>query len=154
MPKSVTVINLLKKFKKFFEKPCRKLFEPEKIKNIITGMNKKAATVKDDIPMKLINVFSEEISFPLAHVINSTLKGHYPNLWKHEIITPVPKVYPPEKMTDLRKISGLLNFSKIAEKAIGELVISDMKPKRDLSQFGNEKNLSIQHYLIQMLHSC
>ena len=128
-------------------------FEPEKIKKIINGMNKKAATVKNDVPMKILDRFAEEISFPLTHVINATLKGKYPNLWKLETITPVPKVFPPEKLKDLRKISGLLNCSKIAEKAIGELIIKDMKPSRDLSQFGNEKKLSIQHYLIQMLHT-
>ena len=140
-------------FQKFFKTPFSLKFEAEKIKNITRSMNKKAATIKDDIPMKLINIFAEELSFPLTHIINATLRGQYPNLWKHEIITPVPKIFPPEKLKDLRKISGLLNFSKIAEKAIGELIIQDMKPTRDLSQFGNEKNLSIQHYLIQMLHT-
>ena len=140
--------------KKFDQKlgVCNLKFEPEKIKKIILSMNKKAATIKDDIPMKLICTFAEELSFPLAHIITATLKGTYPNIWKQEIITPVPKVYPPENLKDLRKISGLLNCSKIAEKAIGELMIKDMKPSRDLSQFGNEKNLSIQHCLIQMLH--
>ena len=48
--------------------------------------------------------------------------GLYPNLWKVEYVTPVPKIYPPEKLKDLRKISGLLNFSKIADKFIAELL--------------------------------
>ena len=38
------------------------------------------------------------------------------------------------------------------DKIIGELLISDMQATRDLSQYGNEKNLSIQHYLIKMLN--
>ena len=142
------------KFSQYFKTPCRVSFSPEKIKKIIKGMNKKAATVRNDFPMKLIHIFDEELSFPLSHIINQGLmKGKYPNLWKHEVITPAPKVYPPETLKDLRKISGLNNFSKIAEKAIGSLIIEDMMPCRDLSQFGNEKKLSIQHYLIQMLHT-
>ena len=78
--------------------------------------------------------------------------GTYPDLWKVEYVTPVPKVFPPEKLKDLRKISGLLNFSKITDKVVAELLASDMSSKRDNSQFGNQKNVSIQHYLIKLLH--
>ena len=73
-------------------------------------------------------------------------------MWKLEHVTPVPKVFPPEQLKDLRKISGLLNFSKITDKIVGEYIIEDMKPSRDRAQYGNEKNVSIQHYLIKMLH--
>ena len=31
-------------------------------------------------------------------------------------------------------------------------MISDMKHKADTSQFGNQKQTSIQHYLIKMIH--
>ena len=69
-----------------------------------------------------------------------------------ESVTPAPKVFPPEKLKDLRKISGLLNFSKISDKIIGELIIEDMADSRDLAQYGNEKKMSAQHYLIKMLN--
>ena len=116
-------------------------------------MNLKAATVEGDIPMKLISEFSVELAFPLSHIINLRLEsGIYPNMWKLEHVTPVPKVFPPEQLKDLRKISGLLNFSKITDKIVGEYIIEDMKPSRDRAQYGNEKNVSIQHYLIKMLH--
>ena len=78
--------------------------------------------------------------------------GLYPKMWKIESVTPVPKVFPPEQLKDLRKISGLLNFSKIADKVIAELITEDMSEKRDESQYGNQKKISIQHYLIKMLH--
>ena len=38
------------------------------------------------------------------------------------------------------------------DKIIGEFVIEDMAPTRDPSQYGNEKKISAQHYLIKMLH--
>ena len=44
------------------------------------------------------------------------------------MVTPVPKIHPPEKLEDLRKISGLINCSKVADKLIGYLVIKEMKP--------------------------
>ena len=81
---------------------------------------------KNDIPIKLFHKFSF-------------------SLWKVEIVTPVPKIHPPEKLEDLRKISGLPICSKVADKIIGELVINDMEPTRDPSQYGNEKKVSAQH---------
>ena len=94
-----------------------------------------------------------ELAFPLAHIIDFCIKnGVYPNLWKVESVTPAPKVYPPEKFKDLRKISGLLNFSKITDKIIGEYLIADMASSRDTAQYGNEKKISAQNYLIKMLN--
>ena len=50
------------------------------------------------------------------------------------MVTPVPKVYPPKNVNQLRKISGLKNLSKVTEKIIGDLMISDMQGNRDPSQ--------------------
>ena len=127
--------------------------EPLKVHQIIQKMNKSAATAPNDLPIKLVAEFSVELAFPLAHIINFCLQnGVYPNLWKMESVTPVPKTFPTEKIKDLRKISGLLNFSKVTDKIVGEYLIEDMAPTRDPAQFGNEKKISAQHYLIQMLH--
>ena len=79
-------------------------------------------------------------------------RGEYPNIWKVEMVTPAPKVYPPLTVEDLRKISGLKNSSKIGEKIFGKILISDMSPTRDPSQYGNEKGVSVNHYLIQMIN--
>ena len=127
--------------------------EPLKVYQTIRKMNKKAATVENDIPIKLLDEFSVELAFPLSHIISFCIReGIYPNIWKLENVTPLPKVFPPEKLQDLRKISGLLNCSKIADKIIGEMIIQDMEPTRDPSQYGNQKKVSAQHYLIKMLH--
>jgi hypothetical protein len=120
----------------------------------IKGIRKKnCATVPDDIPMKIIQEFADELAFPLANIINRMTEfGEYPNIWKIEIVTPVPKVHPPPSPKELRKISVTKNFSKIAEKIFAECIISDMSSTRDPSQYGNEKGLSVQHYLINMLN--
>ena len=119
----------------------------------IKSMNKKAATLEGDIPMKVIAEFAEELAFPLSNIVNESLiQGVYPKMWKIETVTPVPKVYPAEKLTQLRKISGLVNFSKVTDKIIAEYLTEDMARSRDISQYGNEKGLSIEHYLIKMLH--
>ena len=38
------------------------------------------------------------------------------------------------------------------KKLISEIIISDMSSKIDPSQYGNQKGVSIQHYLIKMIH--
>ena len=69
-----------------------------------------------DIPIKFIQEFGVEIAFPLSHIINFCIQiGMYPNIWKMESVTPVPKSFPAEKLKDLKKISGFLNFSKVTD---------------------------------------
>ena len=127
--------------------------EPFRVFKVIEKMNRKAATIENDIPIKLFHEFSVELSFPLSHILSVCIKnGIYPDIWKVETVTPVPKVYPPAKLEDLRKISGLPICSKVADKIIGEFVLKDMEATRDPSQYGNEKQISAQHYLIKMLN--
>ena len=103
--------------------------------------------------MRIFKEFAAHIADPLTHVYNiSLLQGEYPRIYKYEISTPVPKIYPVEKLEHLRNISGLLTADKILEKLLSELIISDMKHTADSSQFGNQKHTSIQHYLIKMIH--
>ena len=45
-----------------------------------------------------------------------------------------------------------MTFDKIFESLLSELIISDMKPNLEPAQYGNQPGISIQHYLINMLH--
>ena len=104
---------------------------------------------KIDEKLKLNLVLAE----PLTHIFNSSIKlGQYPKLYKFEVCTPVPKVHPPQLLSQLRNISGLLTFDKVFEKLISQLMISDMESKMDPAQYGNQKGISIQHYLLKMVH--
>ena len=92
------------------------LFEPCEVFEKISKMKSKASSVIGDIPWKIVKEFSVELSTPLSNIYNSaTLAGIWPNIWKYEYVTPVPKVYPPANTDDLRKISGTKNLSKIYE---------------------------------------
>ena len=111
------------------------------------------STVKNDIPAKVLREFACELSAPLAYIINTMVRlGEYPNIWKIETVTPVLKTYPPETMDDLRKIAGLKNLSKLTEKIISKWMISDMAELRDEAQYGNEKGVSVNYYLIKMIN--
>ena len=52
----------------------------------------------------------------------------------------------------MRNISGLLNFDRVFEELISQLITADMESSMDPSQLENQKGIYVQHYLIQMLH--
>ena len=81
----------------------------------------------------------------------SIQRGKWPELYKREIVTPVPKKHPPKSLDDLRNISGLLSFNKIAEQLISELMIKDIMSHLDKAQYANQKGVSLDHYLIKMI---
>ena len=54
---------------------CPPIIEPMKVYKVIEGMNKKAATVPGDIPMKLIAEFSVELAEPFSHLLKCVLAG-------------------------------------------------------------------------------
>ena len=119
----------------------------------LAKINPNKSTVKGDFPAKLIKIFAAYLADPFTDIVNASIaQGRYPQIYKYEVSTPVPKIYPTENTDQLRNISGLLNFDKTMEKLIAELMISDMKSKLDPSQYGNETGISIQHYLIKMIH--
>ena len=98
-------------------------------------------------------MFSKQLSVPLCDILNTSIvQGKWSKLWKCEMVTPIPKVYPPKTPEDLRNISCLLTFNKVCEKMISELMIEDIMKKLDISQYANQKGVSLQHYLVKMIN--
>ena len=127
-------------------------FSEADVRERLAAINPKKSVPSEDIPPKLVNKFAAELAKPLANIINSSIKqGVWPQTWKTETVTPVPKVFPPKLLKNLRSISGLTSFNKVQEKLISEIIISDMKENMDPSQYGNQYGLSIQHYLVNMI---
>ena len=141
-------------FKEFFsddlsEELSEILVSPSKIIEVIKNMNKKSSSIKGDIPMKLVSEFSEELSLPLTHIVNCIFEtNEYPRLWKTEILTPIPKCQPASEMSQLRPISGVFLFARIFDRIIAEY----MDKFRDPQQYGNQKGLSVNHYLINLIN--
>ena len=128
-------------------------FLPSQVWLILSKLQTNKATVPGDFPATLIKLFAAYLAEPLCDIINTSVRrGEYPRIYKFEVCTPVPKVFPPMSLSQLRNISGLLTFDKVMETLISELMISDMADKMDPAQYGNQRGLSIQHYLIKMIN--
>ena len=127
------------------------IISTDQVVEALKNMDVSKSSVKGDIPSKVLKHFADQIAVPMTEVINTSIKqGCWPDIFKLEIVTPVPKVPKPKTLTELRNISGLLNLSKITEKIIAKMIIADMKGL-DPSQFGNQEGISIQHYLIKLI---
>ena len=117
-------------------------FHPSQVWFVLSRMDANKATVQGDVPAKLIKQFSAYLAESLRDIYNAGLhRGEYSELYKFEVCTPVPKVHPPQTTAQLRNISGLLNFDKIYEALIAQLIISDMEAQLDPAQFGNQKGI-------------
>ena len=86
---------------------------------LLSQIRTNKSSVKGDISPKVYKNLAAHIAEPLTPAFNvSLMQGEYPNIYKYEISTPVPKIYPPEKVLQMRNISGLLNFDKVIQKLI------------------------------------
>ena len=127
-------------------------FIEKDVVEVLANLDSNKSNVNGDIPAKVLKACSTELGKPVTDLINASIRqGNWPDIFKMEIVTPVPKEFPPQNLDQLRNISGLLNIDKVAEKLISKLIISDMKEKLDPSQYANQPGLSIQHYLIKMI---
>ena len=136
-----------------FHKSSIPQFQPKQVKKYLQKIKTNKSTAPGDIPAKLIKEFAHYLSIPVTDIINTALTiGHWPKSYKRETITPIPKQHPPENREKLRPIANLSNLNKIMEKIVSEMVISDMKGALDPSQYGNQKHISIQHYLVRLLN--
>ena len=91
-------------------------FQPAQVWFALCKLNTNKATVPGDFPAKLIKLFAAYLAEPLTDILNTSVRrGEYPKIYKFEISTPVPKLYPTESTSQLRNISGLFNFDKVLE---------------------------------------
>ena len=94
-------------------------FHPSQVWLQLNKVKTNKATVHGDLPIRLVKEFSAYMAEPFTDIINTSIRrGEYPKIYKYEISTPVPKVFPPEKVDQMRNISGLLTFDKVFEKLI------------------------------------
>ena len=128
-------------------------FTPLQIKYYLDKVKTNKSTLPGDIPAKIVKTSSKVLCVPMAHMINHSIEsGAWPDSYKHELITPIAKTIPVERLDQLRPISNLPICDKIQEAVISDMVVSDMKKHLDPSQYGNQKRTSIQHYLVNMMH--
>ena len=117
----------------------------------ICKAKKPNSTVKGDLPKKLVQEFSCELSGPVTVIYKSILKSfQYPRQWVIEYQLPLPKSYPPSSEDELRNIAKTSFFSKVFESFLSDWLMPIVGPFLDPCQYGL-KGASITHYLFKLL---
>ena len=112
----------------------------------IKRLRKTRSTLPIDLPNKLRVSCAVELAEPVTNIINCCLqKSQYPQKWKQEWVTPVPKIINPKDIKDLRKIACTSDFSKLFEGFLKEWILEDISEKLDIGQYGGKKGITRSH---------
>ena len=115
----------------------------------LNKIKKTKSTLPIDIPDKLRQKCSLHMAGPLSDIINDSLnQSLYPTLWKHEWVTPAPKITNPKEISDLRKISCTSDYSKLYEGCLKDWIVEDVSENIDIGQFGGQGGIGTEHMMV------
>ena len=119
----------------------------------LNAAKKPKSGVANDLPRKIVQEFTPELTRPVSRIINSILtSGKWPHQWKLEQVIPVAKIPQPLSEDDLRPISLTPFFSKVTEHFIVNWLLEFIGHKIDIRQYGGQKGNSVNHYLIELVN--
>ena len=121
----------------------------------IQNQKKTKSTLPIDLPESIRKESAEFLAEPLTNIFNSCLKqGQYPNIWKQEFVTPVPKGKNDKVLKllkDVRKIASTSDYCKIFEHFLIELINKDISENLNKTQYGGKKGVGTEHLLVKMV---
>ena len=114
---------------------------------------KTKSSVPGELPARLRQEFSVELSEPAAIIFNNVAQSsQWPQTWKKEFGTILKKENLPEDESMLRVISITYQLSTIMERFVIDWLLVYIEDKLDRDQFGGQQGHSISHYLIELIN--
>ena len=105
--------------------------------------------VRGDIFPSLINRVAHVIAPPLSDIYNTISRSlEWPNYWKTEFVTAIPKKPHPQNTNDLRNISCTPFLSKTYESFV--LDWHGKQTSLRTNQYGGVKGCRTEHFLVEM----
>ena len=125
------------------------MLTPHDVIERLRDFKKPKSMVNGNIFPKLVNRAAPALALPLTHIYNSiSLSQSWPDTWKTEFVTPIPKSSMPQSPGDLRNISCTQLFSKVYESFILKWLNDQVKLRKN--QFGGVKGSGKEHVLVQL----
>ena len=122
---------------------------PEHVQERLVALKKPKSHVTIDLPAKVVAATAAAISKILAKIINGILAGNgWPQIWKEEEVTTIPKTKMPETFDEVRGISCTSIYSKLAETYMLDMLQEEVNI--NTNQYGGIKNIGTDHLLVQM----
>jgi hypothetical protein len=128
---------------------------PEHIQKVIKKLQPKMSYDANGVSSKMIKFIGDEISFPLAHIFNISLReGVFPEKLKLCRVIPIFKTGNPLECDNYRPISLLSSISKVLEKIVAQKLIAHLLDNDLLyvHQYGFLPNRSTEHNLLQIIN--
>ena len=83
----------------------------------------------EGMPNKLIKSSAMYICPSLCTILNRCIReARFPALWKHSIVTPIPKISKPQSPADFRPIALTSTFAKLLEKIVKRWISNSTVP--------------------------
>ena len=131
------------------------LTSPGEIVDIIRGFQSKTSFDIDGMSIKLLKSVAIEISFPLAHIFNLSLKnGTFPSALKLSRVVPIHKGGKADSCDNYRLIALLSSISKILEKIVSLKLVNHLEINKLISpkQFGFQRNKNTEQNLLNVVN--
>ena len=126
------------------------VIEEKEVFERLKKAKKKPSTVPGDINPKLYDLYPDILCKPITHIYNTIIQQHcWPDLWKREHITVIPKIPDPREPSDCRNIACTNFLSKVFEGFVLQWARQEVRPKSN--QFGGEPGASAAHLLVQTM---
>jgi hypothetical protein len=129
---------------------------PDEIINIISKFKSKNSSGYDGVSNKIIKLCKQQISEPLAYIINKSLTmGIYPERLKYSVVKPVFKKGDKADISNYRPISVVTGFAKIFETVIFKRLNEHILKYKILrpEQFGFRKGLSTEDAMFKLTNT-
>ena len=121
----------------------------EQVRKRLVEFRKPKSMVRGDIFPQLVTSVASELAIPLTDIYNcmsATLQ--WPEGWKTEYVTAVPKVPLPTSLNDMRNISCTLLLSKVYESFLLGWIQEQVGIRRN--QYGGMKGCGTEHFLVDL----
>ena len=131
------------------EPPVDIRFTVSDVAEMLRALKKKDSHVEGDPLPHLVRAMPELFAVPMATIFNKACyTGTWPEKWKIEHITVIPKVKNPGSLSETRNISCTSLMSKVLEGALLQVLRSELEPDPD--QYGGIKACGAEHMLINI----
>ena len=136
------------------KKEWPKVIETHQVAARLRTFKKTKSQVPGDISPDLVSKFYDLLAIPLAHIFNQALGSReWPELWKQETVTVIPKNSCPASMSELRNLSCTPLFSKVMESFILERLKSEIQSSANLHTQQNPCTNNSARPLLSLLPS-
>ena len=133
------------------ELPVGISFTPGDVQELLENMKKKDSHVEGDPLPHLVRGMPALFATPVAMLFNKSCgTSSWPENWKTEHVTVIPKVKNPTSLAETRNISCTALLSKILEGALLRKLRSELFPDPD--QYGGMRRCGAEHMLASVWH--